>query len=229
MKRDVVYFVKESVVNEELTYSLRTVERNFPHRHIWMYGGCPANLNLGEHHIPHRQVGMKWNRVRNMLRTACDNDNITEDFWLFNDDFFIVKPIEKPENYYHGTLEQLADEIEDRAHPSIYTMRLRELASLLKREGYETKNYALHVPMLINCKKMAQVLDNYEATPMFRALYGNYWQIGGTDRADVKIRQYVPLDCMGDIDLISSSDSTWIRPVGQYIRERFKEPSKYEK
>lgn len=225
---DVVYFVKETLVNEELRYSLRSVEKNFPFNKVWIYGGKPNGIQPDEH-VYCRQVGMKWERVRNMLRLACQNNAITEDFWLFNDDFFILKPMPNPENHYDRTLEEIADEIENRNFGrSIYTMRLRELAGLLKHEGKDTKNYAVHMPMLINRKKMAMVLDKYPRTPMFRALYGNYWDIGGTQKADVKIRTNMRPDFDKE-DIISSADSTWIRPVGEYVRLKFQSPSRFEK
>lgn len=222
---DVVYFVKESPSNEELRYSLRSVEKNFPHNKVWIYGGKPNDIHPDEY-VWRRQVGMKWERVRNMLRTACMNNAITEDFWLFNDDFFILKRIENPENHYYKTLEEHADEIERRNGSSLYTMRLRELAGLLRQEGFETKNYAVHMPMLINRKKMAEVLDKYPRTPMFRALYGNYWNIGGTERADVKVRT-TSLESTS-AEMISSSDLTWIRPVGEFVRSKFRTPSRFE-
>lgn len=223
---DIVYFVKEAPLNEELVYSLRSVEANFPHGKVWIYGGLPKNIKPDEYVYQH-QVGMKWERVRNMVFQACLNNAITEDFWIFNDDFFVMKPVENPQNYYDRTLEKRADEIEERNGRSIYTMRLRSLANLLKSEGFETKNYAVHLPMLINRKKMLEVLDKYPRQAMFRALYGNFWNIGGTEHGDVKIKGDAPLDCMNP-DFLSSSDLTWIRPVGAYVRKQFTEPSRFE-
>lgn len=225
---DIVYFVKEADVNEELVYSLRSVEQNFPHKAVWIYGGLPKSIRRPDRYVRCNQVGTKWERVRNMLRKVCDNDEISEDFWLFNDDFFILNKIKQPENHFDKTLEDLVEGIERRHRGgSPYTDNIRTLAILLKNEGFETKNYAIHVPMLINRKKMAEVLDKYPHIPMFRALYGNYWKIGGTQHDDVKVRTYIPLDCY-HYDMISSSDSTWMRFVGAYIRNKFPNPSRFE-
>lgn len=43
-KLDIVYFVNPDLVNSELVYSLRSVDRNFPCRNVWFYGGQPIKL-----------------------------------------------------------------------------------------------------------------------------------------------------------------------------------------
>lgn len=224
--KDIVYFVKESPQNEELRYSLRTVEQNFPFNKVWIYGGLPNGIKPDEH-VYCEQVGSKWQRVRNMVRKVCDNDEITEDFWLFNDDFFILKSIREPVNYYDKTLEDRVAELKERHGDSVYSRLLKELIGLLKENDLPTNNYAVHMPMLVNRKKMAEVLDKYPNQPMFRALYGNYWQIGGEQKTDIKVRSFMPINYM-NLDMVSSSDQTWIRPVGTFVRKRFPQKSRFE-
>ena len=100
---DIVYFVKESPVNEELRYSLRSLV-NFPHRKVIFYGCCPDGLSPDVHIKVNQNCENKWLNVNKMLRLACKNKDITKDFWLFNDDFFIMEKIETPCNYYNGDL-----------------------------------------------------------------------------------------------------------------------------
>ena len=40
---DIVYLVKNSRTNDELTYSLRTLV-NVPHDKVFLVGGCPDNI-----------------------------------------------------------------------------------------------------------------------------------------------------------------------------------------
>ena len=51
MRHDIVYFVKNTEENEELVYSLRSVEKNFPYNRVWFFGGCPNGLKP-DVHIP---------------------------------------------------------------------------------------------------------------------------------------------------------------------------------
>ena len=51
MNNDIVYFVKNTEENEELIYSLRSVDKNFPFNKVWFFGGCPKGLTP-DVHIP---------------------------------------------------------------------------------------------------------------------------------------------------------------------------------
>lgn len=229
---DIVYFVKKSPTNEELRYSLRSVEQNFPHRKVWIYGGKPDGIEPDEF-VPINQIGSnKWEKVRNMLWKACQNPNITDDFFLFNDDFFVMKPIEKYEPIYDGSVYKWIISIEGRNfdRPSAYTLELRRMIHELEHKGIdcELKNYAVHMPMLVNKAKMIDVIREFKS-PMFRNIYGNYWNIGGIDLKDMKIlRRNQTID--ENAPFLSSDDNAFaMREIGKYIRGKFKEKSRFEK
>lgn len=212
IKHDIVYFVKESPTNEELRYSLRSVEANWEYRDVWFYGGCPDGF-CPDRRITLKQHGSsKFEKVRNMVWEACSNDELSEDIWLFNDDFFILKPMAKPFlPQYDGTLFERIVDIEERYGRMVthYTKLLRDLTNTLKKSDKDCLNYAVHKPMLINRQKMLEVLDKFPNCPMFRALYGNYWAIGGEDKPDMKIavNSYENLDEVEqEWEFLSTSD-----------------------
>ena len=226
---DIVYFVKPDLVNNELRYSLRSVHQNFPCRYVWFYGGQPTEL-IPDRRAPIIQQGAnRYERVRNMLRQACENDELTEDFWLFNDDFFILQPQDDTPAWYNGGLMDLILAIEKRkGKQSAYTQQLRRTIETLTGAGYGTLNYAVHVPMKINREKMLQTMERFPDCPMFRALYGNMHEIGGIDAPDVKIIES-ELTFSESWPMVSTSDSSFINgQVGRDIRERFPEKSRWE-
>lgn len=56
---DIVYLVKECRINEELTYSLRSLV-NLPHDKVFLVGGCPTNIDKTKiTHIPTLQGNNK--------------------------------------------------------------------------------------------------------------------------------------------------------------------------
>ena len=231
---DIVYFVKDCTINEELRYSLRSVERNFRYRDVWFYGGCPVNLKPDHHVAVTQNQPSKWERVRSMMMKACENDNITEDFWLFNDDFFVLKPV--PEDmpaYHNGSIYRQIVRVEDRhgMTSNDYTRRLRHLCQTLERAGKEVNNYGVHKPMLINRKKMLEVLKLFPEEPMNRALYGNYWGIGGVRRRDMKIRvtSYDMTKVDREWEFVSTSDESFESgDVGRYLKRKFDKKSRFE-
>ena len=229
MKNDVVYIVRGGK-NEELRYSLRSVEQNFPHRDVCIYGGKPKGIKA-DINVQMEQYGRdKWEKVRNTLKEICKNDLHTENIWLFNDDFFIMQPVKKPANYYDGTLAHQINVIEAKVfgRKTQYSVKLRHLLDTLRKAGVEQPlNYAHHTPMLINRKKMLETLEAYHREPMFRALYGNLNHIGGVDMPDVKFygnRQPWPIGTYA-----STADESWLtEKIGFVIRDKFRTPSRWE-
>lgn len=232
---DIVYFVKNEPKNEELRYSLRSVEENLKYRNVWFYGGCPEGLTPDRHIKVSQDQPSKWERVRNMLRQACENDELTEDFWLFNDDFFILKPMsENMPPQYNDTLYKQIVHVEGRhgERATVYTTRLRHLVKTLEKAKKDCLNYAVHKPILINRKKMLEVLDKFPDEPMSRALYGNYWQIGGVSKHDMKIEtlEYAKMETVKRTwDFVSTSDKSFENgTIGAYLKQKFNKKSRFE-
>ena len=58
---DIVYLLREGE-NDELRYSLRSVERNFPHDRVIFYGGKPDGIEPDEYiHIEQNEPTAQWN------------------------------------------------------------------------------------------------------------------------------------------------------------------------
>lgn len=228
MKYDIVYILKNNIDSEEIRYSVRSVVENFPYRKIWFYCGCPDYM-IPDEHVQFEQIGSsKWDRSTYALAQVCKNDDITEDFWLFNDDFFVMQKVTNLSPCYRGTLQKRCRDINGRGMPSGYSRQLNRTAHILRINGYKQLDYALHIPMLINRKKAQEVLNKFQGYPMFRSLYGNYWDVGGEKIKDVKIANK-DADVPENSRFLSTDDASFLYgKVGDYIRSRFTEPTKYE-
>ena len=135
---------------------------------------------------------------------------------------------------YDGTLRGKIDEVEARhmGEHTDWTNRLRHLEQLLLDAGKPTLNYAVHKPLLVNRKKMKEVLLKYPDEPMSRALYGNYWEIGGADSYDTKLtktkNQSLGVN-LTNWDFVSTSDGSFRNgDIGKWLRQRFSSPSRFE-
>ena len=230
MKHDIVFILQNDYKRDEIIYSIRSICENFPYRKIWIYGGVPENI-LPDCVVPFEQKGVnKWERVNHTLRAICKNDEITPDFWLFNDDFFIMKKVRKMDTMIDGTLWARANRISERyaGRDSNYSKMLKETARVLRDRGYDRLNYALHVPMLINREKGLETLKEFKGYPMFRSLYGNHHKIKAVMADDVKIMDllYKPT---GKEKFISTDDKCFDEGLtGEYIRQAFPDKCKYE-
>ena len=228
-KYDVVYILKAGCSPGELRFSLRSIEANMDHGKVWFYCGQPDGITPDEA-VKLRQIGLsKWERVRYSLRQICQNDKITKKFWLFNDDFYVMAPMEKATNYHRGELIDHIKGIESRRNgrPSGYSNNLRMCMEQLQSAGLTTLDYAIHIPMLIDRQKMLEALDAFPSCPMFRSLYGNHANIGGEYHEDVKTvdpGKTIPQDA----DFFSTSNKSF-NGLEKQLEERFPEPCKYER
>jgi len=230
VKHDIVYILKNPYDSDELKYSLRSVCKNFPYRKIWIYGGRPDGIEPDEMVELVQHGPNKWQKVSNTIRLICQNEEITPDFWLFNDDFFVMQKVKTVTPMLSGTLWARAKKITNKygGNDSRYSAQLKETARALRDKGYDRLDYALHVPMLINRKKGLRTLDTFPNYPMFRSLYGNQHKIGGVVVDDVKIQNEIDKP-KGNEVFLSTDDSSFEKGVvGRYIREAFPDKCKYE-
>ena len=158
------------------------------------------------------------------------NPDISETFFLFNDDFFILqRPRFTFVNYVDGTLEHRINELrKNLGADSSYSRNLNKLTTELKFKGYDTMNFALHIPILLDKNLVRYTLTQFPENPMFRSAYGNLNDIPYMSHKDVKIydRESVPGD---DWDFVSTTEESFAKgKVGEYIREKFPDPCRYE-
>ena len=227
---DVVYICR-SGPNEELRYSIRSVEKNLPHNNIWVIGQSPEWYKGS--FIEVKNVNAKYSNARANLDALVRSKLITEDFILMNDDFFIMRPIEKISYFYEGTLLERAERNELLTTTGAYTQLLYNTYDKLLKMGIEEPlNYEMHIPMIMNKKKLKEVL-RYK-TCLWRSLYGNIYEVGGTDREDVKV--YVnnssnpkSYEWRGkNFPYLSTQDSSFAEMHRMLFSKKFRKPSSIE-
>lgn len=227
---DVVYFCRDGE-NEELVYSIRSICANLKFRKLWIVGGCPDCIKPDELLKPAWIGSDKWQRVHNNFYAVGTNDAITENFVLFNDDFFVMKPTTEIKPVYRCSLYEHIVKIENKYNerPNKYTKLLRKCARNLESKGKTCLSYELHVPMVINRKKLLEILREYPDGRATRTLYGNHFGIGGEQMNDVKIHDSCQI-IDENTQFISTDDNSWRRPdIQNYMKNKFNKKSKYEK
>ncbi len=230
---DIVYVVKDAVFNEELRYSLRSVEQNFPHNRVFFYGGKPMYFHPDRLVLVRQQGKTKWDKVRAMLKSIAEDDRISENFVLFNDDFFVTKPVENLLAYRYGTLEQLCKHIErnNGNRPTGYTRNIERTINALKEKGFSTWNFELHVPMIFNRGDLRELISLFPDTRGTRSLYGNLY-LNEEDIQEMKDVKVFKIDDLPseDMPFISTDDLSFSRgEVGELIKSMFPNKSKWER
>lgn len=230
---DVVYIVKPSNANEELRHSLRSVAANLPHRRVVIAGHKPDWVKNVLHIPTLQQNPSKYLNAEENWQAAMNSAGVSDDFILFNDDFFVMHPITEIPAAHRGDLDDVIAYYSN--IPSAYLSNMQATKEVLNKLAFtDLKSYALHIPMVMNKerRKLLQAIVAL-ANPMhldtqMRTLYGNFWRVGGVQMDDVKVNG------VGDkfntkSTFLSTSDQSFRRgEIGKFIRERFNTKCKYE-
>jgi hypothetical protein len=229
---DFVYICKDGI-NEELKYSIRSVSFSFPDSNIWVVGGKP-DWYIGNY-IEVEQKDSKYkNAVRN-LETICNSQEISESFILMNDDFYIVKKIDKIENFHGGFLLDKINLYQKLNSNSQYTRKLSRTYNKLKALGFEDPlDYELHIPMIMEKEKLKTIIELLDQF-LWRSIYGNKFNVGGTQMEDVKVYNSGPLVLksydlnVDDHTYLSSADSSFNSIFNKILKFMFDKKTKFEK
>jgi hypothetical protein len=229
---DFVYICKEGV-NEELKYSIRSVIESFPDSNIWVVGGKP-DWYVGNY-INVEQKESKYKNAVENLKTISTSDQISESFVLMNDDFYIIKKIDKIENFHGGYLLNKINLYQKLNGNSQYTRKLSGTYKKLKALGFENPlDYELHVPMIMEKEKLKIILELIDQF-LWRSIYGNKFEVGGTEMQDVKVYTSGPLVFKSynlNIDshtYLSSADSSFNNIFNKILKDKFNKKTKFER
>jgi hypothetical protein len=217
--------------NEELRYSLRSIEAFYPDADVWVVGGKP-DWYAGNF-IPVAQTFTSYSNVKNSLAAVCKNKNIPDDIVVMNDDFIFVRKVEHIKHYYGGTLsDKILIYRKHKASPS-YIRQLIDLYRFLKRRSKTLLDFELHVPMPVSKTLLAKIVND---EVMWRSNYGNRFVLEDTIEQidDVKVynggnlsfKSYDYLS--GEYPFISTQDNSFDTVYNNLLKDLFPKKSKYE-
>lgn len=221
----------------EIKYSLRSLE-NLPHGKVFIYGDLPENISAKKvHYIPFEHSGTKYKNTTKIMELAALNKEISDDFILMNDDFFIMQRIENPDeelNLYRGdALEVYKDYTGRYGKEANYAKGMLETIEFMQNKLNILKplSYELHTPMIFNKRKFLDMLNISGVRDIAalhkRSLYGNLYKQGGTGMKDVKIFTISLYTPPPEQKLLSCSDTAWPN-LREYMEKFFNKKSIYE-
>lgn len=212
--------------DDEIRYSLRSLI-NLPHDNVYVIGEKPDFFSDNVIHIPAEDpFDVKQKNAFHKLTIACNTKEISDDFILMNDDFFILKPVDDVPHYYKRSLEDsIKYHISEKGD---YYEAMVHTFNLLKKKG---KDFSHHSPFVYNKKRLLTLLKKeYGGTVHLRTLYANKSKIEGIQRKDVKVRDKKDFEEMKNGDIISTDDLSFgSNRFQNIIKSLFPKKCKYEK
>ena len=252
LKVDVIYVFRNCETpraklkgDEELFYSLRSVQKYLTgYRRIFIIGDEPNFLQAPGVSctclLTKDPYKSKQHNVARKLLLACHESRIADSFVLFNDDFFLLKPLDVLHLpfYRSGTLKMHLEWQEPNREPGDpYMGAMKNTIRQLEAHGLPTTDFEVHTPIAFNKEILSVVLgDSFDWSSqwglLYRSLYGNYLRIAGERMPghDVKIGEDLTAphikQTVGDNAFLSTSPTGMNDAMAAFLADRFSGPAK---
>jgi hypothetical protein len=218
---DGIAYIVRPGENDELKFSLRSIDRHFPGVPVFIVGDMP-DWCRPDGYLPGNRYDTKPLNVWDNLTLLTGWHELPDEIVVMNDDMYITAPIDHIPVLYRGTLQahirSLGARTDDWAQSLVTT------AELL---GPDALSYELHTPFPCNRHRMAETLDRDpgQVPPQWRTIYGNQWHKDAVRADDVKIKRFVthlpsPFASTHDISF------RFVRPA---LELTYTTPSRYER
>lgn len=221
--------------NNEILYSLRSVElylKNF--RNVFIIGDKPKFFNDNVTEVPYKDIYANKNRnIMCKILRACNDERISHDFILFNDDYFLIEEIDA-ENYpyYYSTDLITASNY----YINSYQKCIQSTLKMLTEKRMQNLYFDVHRPIIYNryrFRKMVKAFDwEIPYGPVVKSLYCNYNNIPGVKIKDNKInypyRADAILKAINGEHMFSIGDKSLNNHMKAYLMNKFPKKSKFE-
>lgn len=216
----------------ELRYALRGIQKYLTgYGRVYIVGECPKFIkNVVHIPFPDKSKYKQKNILRKILR-ACEDENLSSDFMMFNDDHYLLCEEEASEYpyYAHGTIES-----EIVRCKGDYKASLINTLSALK--DLSTWNFDCHFPIKYNKEQFTNVMSFYDwSVPhgyVIKSLYCNTLNIQPVMTIDGKVHDAIKQDKLDEIistrTCFSTSNYALTNIVKRKLDALFPEKSVYE-
>lgn len=172
----------------ELRYCLRAIEKYLTgYRDIYIIGTRVKWLT-GVKYLPFvENYTEKQRSIFQKLLTAANTPEISDPFLMFNDDHFLLKPLDVKDIKYwkHGTIKDLIAK-----SLGTYQRTVANSYKYLVDKGWGQDNFDIHVPILYEKEKFKQLAgEDWSKEHIIKSLYCNKHSIKGEEMKDLVIRK----------------------------------------
>jgi len=233
-KIDLVYILGNGSrwSDNEIRFSLRSVEKYFNYRHIFIIGEKPEWMTGVIHIKADDSERNKLLNARKKYMIACNDKRISKKFVLMNDDFFLLKPIEQIENWSRGTIQEMIEK-----HPTkggYYYKSLVDTKNRMNAIGISDPiDFEIHGPMVFDKEKVLTTIGVMGMDKPFsiRSCYGNIAHLEPKKIMDFKAMNIAEFayQMKFDREVLSISDGMVAEDDFRvWIERKYKNPSCFE-
>jgi hypothetical protein len=211
----------------ELLYALRSIEKNLSGFDNLIIIGQPPDWFKGEWVSAQNYPGRKQYTIYQKLLIACELNNCSDNFIMWNDDHFLLQPLSVNDfKYWHnGTLK---DEL---ARPNIYARYYNAVKKTLDfiPDGI---NFDIHVPIVYNKDQFRKLFCNKQNEICVKRYYCNAIGLQGECMDDLKIDKLLSEEAIKELIkdrlFLSTTSNAMRAPMIKVLGEMFPFRSRWE-
>ncbi len=233
---DIVYLLgnESRWKNKEILFSVRSVAHHMQgYGRIFIVGEDPGFFGPDVTVIPFvDEFGNKAHNIQAKIMRAATDDRVSKDFMVFNDDYFLLKPIQSKGYpfYYKNTLPEA---LTKNPIGRDYLPHLQATINELSKRDLPLFNFDSHYPIIYNKGLFKYVCKKYDWNVKYgyimKSMYCNTLGIKGEHKKDCKISHphiYWDKATQG-MDMFSIGDRSLNRSLEQFLSRAYPK-CKYE-
>lgn len=240
----ILYKKSPSTCEDEIRFTIRSMEKNVQFDQLIVIGDRPSFLNAKAIYINltlendgiKRDCLFKHIDMLAKAKAIIADDRISDNFIWSNDDFIILQPQDRIPYYYNRTLEEWHDaknnnwEMAGGFKSNTWIKYIKEVYDAFPEGNW----YEVHYPIVFNKKKLDNVIRKYklEHLGVIRSFYcNNYKTIKGEQiERDYKIYSVDDYKRYKNAPFISTTNAMGrFEPLIQFLAAKFPQKSSYEK
>lgn len=217
--------------NLELRYCLRAIEKHLTnYRNVYIIGECPSWLQ-NIIHIPASDTSSHEINIMRKILVACNEESISEQFILFNDDHFLIDDVDAEQYPYY-----YYDDLNRKVVGSMYRESCNNTRTILQQNNFDIKYFDIHCPIIYNKFAFKHCMESYNwdvrSGYVLKSLYCNTFKIVGEEMKDCKIKCEMDMFSL-QVELMGrhvfSVGDLGFQSAEKYLKQEFDKPSKFEK
>lgn len=219
---------KDDILSEwELKFALRSIEKFLTgYTNLILIGDRPEWYQ-GES-VYHKDInGRKQFNIYSKLLVACELNNVTDDFVMFNDDHYLFKRLDVSEikYWYDGYLKDTVG----KSHGVRYLETIKNTLKIIP----ETLNYDVHTPIIYKKETLRWLFTGKQDEVCIKSYYCSSLETKGEYMKDLKINQLLSYEAILRLTLekmfFSTSTNGMKKPMMKFLNEAYPNPSQWEK
>lgn len=236
MSTIVIPYKDDILSGTELLFALRSIDRYLTGWTNVVIIGTPPDWYKGESVQAPDYRYRKQFSIYSKLLIACELNNVTDNFIMWNDDHYLLRPLDVSEfkNWYDGYLKETINKN--------HGIRYRETIANTLQLIPDAFNYDIHTPCIYNKRLFKFLFSDRTDEVCIKSFYFDYarniaMNINGYvcdyEMKDLKINQLTSEDAIYRLILeryfFSTSTNGMKKPMIKAMNELYPNPSRYER